>query len=269
MFYEYTYPTYFYQHLHNQFGTVILKTGRILGILALDFGPDGQTVTRGSKALIIWSNFALLIHVFCYLSYSIYVVVFLKRDGLYFNVLSLILGIIQDAIYAVLICVTFCSAIFGRGYILKVVIFAKNLKNLFALLESDKGGNCQKNLLYANCANTAVDFFFVITVGIVLTINAILEPSLVGFMTLILETLSWFTYAYLLSVYCITFSFGYFLLQKLFINLSPEECHLLSIHHYLLLKFLRKVNFFTQAMLLVMLFDGFVGLVSDVSSDLF
>lgn len=246
----------------------MFKVGQFLGFFSLNLGSDGQTVTRGSRALIRWANFASLFQAFGYLGYSIFYLTFFKIDELYFTMLSFILSLLQVVIFVTFIFITHLNVIFSRKYILKVVTFAKNLKNAFALLEIDKDESCQKVLLYANCVHIMVGLVFVTAIAILMTTNLFLYPSFMEFLSLILETVSWVTFVFVISIYCISFSFGFFQLRKLMDNLSPKNCHILSIHHFLLLKFLRKVNHLMQTILMLALFDGFVGLVGDVSSDL-
>lgn len=266
MFFEYVSPEYFYQNLHNQLATAMFKTGQLFGFFSIKIGSDGQTITRGSKALLIWSNFVSVFQAFGINKYLIYYMTSLNNEQ-YISVLSFILEIIQNIIFVVFILVSYIIVIFSREYILKTVIFAKNLKNLFTTLEIDKDESCQKVLLFVNSVNIAMGLLFVTAIAIMLIISYFLEPSLIGAMALIFETSSWAMYSYVIIIYCISLSFGFYLLRKIFDNLSLEDCHLLSICHYLLLKFLRKINVIMQIMLVVLVLVGFIGLVSDVSSD--
>lgn len=268
MFFKYACPDSFYQRLHNQLGTAIFKFGQLLGVFSINIGLNGKTATRGSKALIIWSNFVSLFLAFGYLSYLIYYLAFLKSEEAYFSLINFILALMQSVVFGTFILVFGLIVILGRKKILKLVIFAKRLKYLFSSLGIDKNRNCQKTLVYANCVNIVVDLFLLSLIAILMIINFISEPILIEFMAVIFETTSWATDAFVSILYSISFSFVFYLLRKLSDNLRSEDCHHLSIYHYLLVKFLRKLNFFIQNMVVFLVFEAFLGLVSDVSSDL-
>lgn len=246
----------------------MFKAGQLLGFFSINLGADGQTVTRGSTALLIWSNFVSLFQSVGYTSYSLYYMVFHKIDEKYSTMINFILALMQNSLFGVFIVLWSYIMIFRREEILKIVIFAKTLKNLFSSLKIEKDGNVQKHLFYINCVNIAIGLFFPTAIAIIMILNFIWDPTLIEFMAIIFETTSWATYSYVISMYCILFSYGFFLLRKLCDNLSSRDCHLLPIYHHLLLKFLKKVNVFMQTMVVLVVFDGFVGIVADVSSDM-
>lgn len=268
MFYQYSSPKYFYQRLHNKVGTTIFKTGQFLGFLWIQIGADGQTITFGSKILLIWSIIASIIQFVPFSCYIIYYMLYFRENEPGSTVLSVILSSIADIFYGTFTVVTYGSLTFGRRCILKVFIFSKDLKNRFSTWETDKNINYKKKLLYIVCGNIVLGACFDIIIVIILLVNFFLHPSWHLFFFALFESEAWASFFFVVLIYSIPFTYGLFMLQKMLDNLSPENGHHISMYHYLLLKFLRKINCCMQMMIAFLFLEGFVGLVSEVSSTL-
>lgn len=261
----YSSPKHFYQHLHNKLGAAILKSGQVLGYLSIDLSPDGQTVTRGFKSIVKWTTFSSLIQLVAMLFYLFYYIFFVRVNEHKGSVLSFVLGTILDSVVVLFVATTFTIVIFGRLHILKLVTFVINLKKVFSTLKSY--GNLQKKLVYINWIGITFAICLNMCFTIILIFNFILHPGWFKLIIAIMKTLIYCAYIFVVIIYGITFSYGFFLMRKLFDNLRREHCQRLALYHYLLLKFLRKVNFFMQIMVYFCLCDVFIGLVINVSSD--
>lgn len=265
MFYQYSRPECLYQRLHNKLGTFIFKTGILFGIFWLEVRPGRhKAVSPGSKTLLIWSTIATLAKIgsVVFLINNLFTI---EENEPGATILSTILGWSADIIYCVSILVTCVIVTFSRTYILKVFILALKLQNWFCSWRTDKNGNYDRALVYNLMVKTVIDCCCILAGSFIFCMNFISNPSWYAFSLLVAYLVVFIPYSFLITLYCVPFAYGLFSMQNLVINLRVQNCHVMLCYHYLLLKFMKKVNFLMQSFIFLVVFAAFVGLVSEVS----
>lgn len=268
MFYEYSSPEHFYQRLHNKLSTVIVKTGQLLGLLWLEAASDSQTFIFGSKPLILWSITTFLFQFFTltYITYHFYILTLFEDNIDYSTIISTTLVSVANVLFALHILVMYVTVIVRRKLILKVVQYSARLQNLLSLWKlGEKSKKCRKVLLYFIITKILLDCAVAIITTAILSVEFATTLDWMSFFYAFLDPVTMAGSCFITTMYYVSFAFGLFLMRKLSNNLNAYNCCFFSSYHQDILKVLRKVNSVMEFLMLVILFETFVGLVGQVS----
>lgn len=264
MFYQYSRPENFYQRLHNKLSTVFVKTGQFLGVLWFEVFSNEQKLVFGSKKLKIWSIIASLVQI-SLITFMTYIITLrLKQNEHNSTVISNALVSLANLLYVVQIFVVYVIVIVRQKSIFKVVNQAAKLRKLLSEWKFDKSDHCSRVLLYNVVTKIVMDCIITMIVVIGSSIKVVMSPKLLNILYLLLEPVSLLGFSFVTHIFYIQFAFGLFLTRKLFDNLNSRNCCLVSSYYQDIYKFLSKVKFVMEAVMLILLFDVFLALVGEV-----
>lgn len=263
MFYHYTSPTLFYQHLHNKITSGIIKTGKFLGFFCIQITLDGKRLEPGSRSLKIWSKFSILIQI-SYLIYFPYF--FLGQNIIKYNStkLNCLLRSFTDVVYILFLLVLYWIIAFRQNKVLEIFNSGAQLYQTLKFWNLNRHERLRKSLLYNITTKIVLDIIFVSLIFSV-TMTKISENfNLFDLVWKILELLSYLAYTFVTTIYFIPFSFGLLLVQKLFHNLNHRNWKFVCLVYQDIFKFLKQTNSFMQILICLILFEDMMALVGEV-----
>lgn len=266
MFYQYSKPKDFHQHLHNRLSAGIVKFGQILGFFWIKVTPDGKFFTFGTKSLLIWSKIIILIDFIFFLIYSPYYFYSTSDNDKYAsNTISATVLSVADVLYSVLNIALYLILTFKQKSILRLVNHAAQLQHVVVRYKI-KG--CQKLinvLLYNLVFKIVIDITLLITTITLNIFHFISYKDYHFLFMLIWQSISFMGFLFTTTVFYISYGYGLFLNRKIFSNLSYKNSLIIALILQGIQKFMKKIHKLMELVALLLVSQAFISLVSEVS----
>lgn len=202
------------------------------------------------------------------LLYFPYYLNFLEPNDLGFYELSSILVAFSDVIFSAALILFYVKVAFGRTSIMNLMNDILKLKRQVSRFRPSvrrKSENCGKVLLYNIIVKVGLNCGVIVPVIILNVLLFVANPMMSHFIFGLLQPVEFVVYCYITSMYYIPFAFGLYLTRKISDDMMPENLYVISSCYQDILKYLRKVNSFMESVIFLLLFDGFVAVVGEVS----
>lgn len=261
MFYQYSYPVQFYQHLHNKLASVIIKTGQLLGLIWFKSSSDGYTLTPYSTSSRILSIIAILYQIW----FLIYMPYYLNYVNFGSNVVSETLVTISYVLYSAVVIFMYGIAFFRQKLVLKLMNFSMYLlKCSYSgfLVEVE---NYRKSLVLHLATKIVIDMCSTLSAMFLFLYYFVMHPKIITFLGLFSETVTMAVYCFITTVYYISFAFGLFYVKRLSANVNDRNLQVVSFRYQEIHKYVREINGLMSLVMCFLLFTGFIALVGEVS----
>lgn len=263
MFYQYSTPIHFYQHLHNILASVIIKTGQILALLLFKPSSGGHKFTSFSNPSLIWSLTVTTFQI-PVLIYMPYYINFVKEEEPKSNDISDTLVSISDIFYNGAAILIYGIAFFQRKLIFKLFsiskLFLNECRKYAIVVEDDR-----KCFVFYLATKMILDLCIALP-AIYMYINYfVMHPTILSFLYTISQPTAMVVYSFTITVYYISFAFGLFYVKILSANVNDKSLHSISYWYQEIHKYLRKVKGLLEFVIFLLLFENFIGLVGEVS----
>lgn len=264
MFYQYSYPIQFYQHLHNKLPSFIIKTGQILGLIWFKLSSDGRTFISCSKSTQIWL-ITLTTFQIAFLIFMPYYLKFIRGAEGGSNTLSEALVAISDVLYSAVVGFMYGIAFFCRKLILKLGNSSMHFLNVKPELYSKVVEDERKCLLLHLTIKMILDLCFTLPAILYVTQSFEMHPTVLSFLFVISRPIAVGVYCFISTFYYIPFAFGLFFVKMLLDTVYITNLHSVSFWYQKIYKYVRKINNLMGWVMFLFFFQAFVALVGEVS----
>lgn len=261
MFYQYSYPVHFYQHLHNTLASLIIKTGQILALLWFKPSSDGYTLTPYPTSSRILSILAISYQI----SFLIYMPYYVNYVNFGSNVVSETLVTISYVLYSAVVIFMYGIAFFRRKLVLKLLNFSMYLLKFSHPGFLEEVENDRKTLVLHLATKIVIDVCSTLSAMFLFLYYFVMHPNILTFLGLFSETATMAVYCFITTVYYISFAFGLFYVKRLSANVNNRNLQVVSFKYQEIHKYVREINGLMSLVMCFLLFQGFIALVGEVS----